>query len=278
MRIAVASGKGGTGKTGVAVSLALSLAEAGPVTLIDADVEAPNARFFVGFDPDMAETVTILEPVIDAEICAGCGACTRACQFNALVMAKSAPVVFTELCHACGACALACPHGAISERPAVVGEIRTGSEGALTLIEGRIEIARPSTVPVIEAVRARHDGKGDAVIDGPPGAGCGLMAATRDVDAILLVTDPTPFGLHDLEIAAEAVRESGAPVGVVLNRDGDGHDAACARIAALGLPLLASIPDDRKIAEAYARGISFIGVDERMPDLFRDLAKKVKAL
>ncbi|MFO7653319.1 MAG: ATP-binding protein [Candidatus Krumholzibacteriia bacterium] len=262
MIIAVASGKGGTGKTTVAVNLARALAP--EVRLLDCDVEAPNARLFLAGSPVREEVVTIPVPSVDGELCAACGDCARFCAYNALASFGTEPLVFAELCHGCGGCAAICPQGAIHEVGRRIGLITTVDAGGIDLVEGRLDIGVASAPPLIRAVRANTgpdttgpDTTGPeatVVVDAPPGTSCPVVAALRDADLALLVTEPTPFGLHDLTLAVAMVRALELPCAVVINRVGVGdrrvHDY-CAREE---LPILLEIPDDRRIAEAYARG------------------------
>lgn len=294
MIIAVASGKGGTGKTTVAVNLARVRSTA--VRLLDCDVEAPNAHLFLGAgaaaargdgrpgDPpaagdDFAEqAVHVPVPRIDETRCDGCGECSRFCAYNAVVSFGTTAMVFPELCHGCGGCALVCPRDAIEEVDRRIGVVRTARYGSITLSEGRLDVGETLAPPLIRAVKALPDADEDVIIDAPPGNSCPVVAALQGVDAVVLVTEPTPFGLHDLELAVAMVRAMGLPCGVVVNRAGSGDDRVHAFCRREGLPLLAEIPDDRRIAEAYARGRLLV---EALPDhrpLLRELAERIEEL
>ncbi len=264
MILAVASGKGGTGKTTVAVSLALALAERGPVTLLDCDVEAPNARLLLPELAITAEPVTAPAPMVDENLCNACGECARFCQYKAIVSLKTKPLVFPEMCHGCGGCGLVCPQQAIKDRRREIGMIERGRLDKLEFHAGRLTVGEAMSPPVIRAVKkaARADG-GPTIIDSPPGAACPAVTTLRGVDFVLLVTEPTPFGLHDLSLLVEAIRELQLPVGVVVNR-ADGDRRVHEYCAAQGLPLLGEIPFDRRIAEAYSRGRPALSV---YPDL-----------
>lgn len=262
MIIAIASGKGGTGKTTVAVNLAVALER--PVRLLDCDVEEPNCHVFLAPGVDSSEPVGVPVPVVDEARCTACGACAEICQYNAIVSLKTKPLVFPELCHGCGGCALVCPEGAITEEAREVGVIETGPAGEVAFVQGRLNVGEPMSPPLIRAVK-RHV-KPDAInlLDCPPGTACPMIAAVRGADVVLLVTEPTPFGLHDLGLAVETVRLLGLPLGVVVNRVGVGDDRVHRYCRAEGVPVLMEIPDDRRIAEAYSRGELAI---DAVPDL-----------
>jgi MinD superfamily P-loop ATPase len=252
--IAIASGKGGAGKTTVAVSLALALADEGEaVRLLDCDVEEPNCHVQLGASLICTEDAHVLVPEVDAEACDGCGACGRACRFNALAVLKGEVLVFPQLCHACGACLHACPQGAISEVPRVLGQLRQFRADALTLVDGQLNVGEAMATPLIGQVRERALGIGTTVLDGPPGTSCSLVATVERADYVLLVAEATPFGLHDLGMAAEATRHLGAPMGVVLNRY-SGERGALDFLAGNGLDLLHCLPEDRQVAECAACG------------------------
>lgn len=288
MIIAVASGKGGTGKTTVAVNLA-AVAKT-DVSLLDCDVEAPNAHLFLGggafgseeqdacAGPDRTDlaVVGVAVPRIDEDLCDGCGECSRFCAYHAIVSFGTVPLVFPELCHGCGGCTLVCPRRAISEIDHRIGVIRQTTCGRITLIEGRLDVGRAMAPPLIRAVKARLIPGRDAILDAPPGTSCPMVATVRGADYVLLVTEPTPFGLHDLELAVATVRQLELPCGVVVNRAGCGDDRIQAFCRAQGLPVLAEIPDDRTIAETYARGALLVDALPHYRPLFSELADRVR--
>ena len=258
MRIAVASGKGGTGKTTVATSLALTLEAAGSVEFLDCDVEEPNAHLFLR--PEISERTPVHLPVprIDQAKCTVCGICAEACVFNALGAIKDAVLVFPELCHGCTACWVLCPEDAIGQAHREIGVMERGRAGTMAFGHGWLRIGEAMSPPLIRAVK---QGAGDAdftVLDAPPGTSCPVVETVRGADAVVLVTEPTPFGLNDLVLAADMVAELGRPTGIVVNRAGIGDGAVAEFCASRGLPLLLEIPFDRRIAEAYSRGTPLV--------------------
>jgi len=252
MILAIASGKGGTGKTTVSVNLARVL---GPdVQLLDCDVEEPNDHLFLKGAPRGEETVTIPVPQVDESLCDGCGECGRFCEYHAIVSFGATALVFPEMCHGCGGCAKVCPKKAIRETGQRIGVVETMESGNITLIQGRLDIGVAMSPPLIRAVKARLRKGVPAILDAPPGTSCPVIATLRGADFVMLVTEPTPFGLHDLELAVDMVRELCIPFGVVVNRVGIGDDRVHVFCKNKGIPILLEIPDDRRIAEAYSRG------------------------
>ncbi len=252
--IAIASGKGGTGKTTVAVSLAALLAEQGrPVQYLDCDVEEPNGHIFLRPSIEQSEAVGIPVPVIDKTKCTACGKCGEACEYNAIAVMKTA-LVFPELCHGCGGCLRVCPSGAIHEEPRIMGVVERGRAGKIGFVQGRLNVGEPMSPPLIRAVKRARDKEAVALLDAPPGTSCPVVATVRDADFVVLVTEPTPFGLNDLRLAVDLMRQLARPFGVVINRAGVGDDAVGVYCREEGILLLAEIPDDRKMAEAYSRG------------------------
>jgi MinD superfamily P-loop ATPase len=277
MIISVASGKGGTGKTLVATSLALSL-EKGTVQLLDCDVEEPDAHLLLRPSLDSASPVMQPVPKVDETRCTFCGRCSEVCAFNAIAVMGRTVLLLPELCHGCGACAYVCPEGAISEEGREVGTIEAGMAGSARFAQGRLAIGEAMPVPVIRAVKTLADTSITVVIDAPPGTGCPVVEAVRGSDFCLLVTEPTPFGLHDLTLAVELMREMAIPCGVIINRDGLGDDGVDRYCAEQGLPVLMRIPFDRRIAELYCRGLTLAeGLPEWEPR-FRALFEKMQAL
>lgn len=275
MIVAIASGKGGTGKTTVAVNLASVIKDG--VQLADCDVEEPNAHLFLAAATIDKRPVTLPVPEVDATRCDGCGACARFCAYHAIVSFGVEALVFADLCHGCGGCALVCPREAIRERARRIGEVETSRAGSLTLIQGRLDVGVAMAPPLIRAVKARLDPSRPAILDAPPGTACPMVTTLRGVDRVILVTEPTPFGLHDLSLAVATVRSLGLEAGVVINRAGCGDDRVHTYCAAERLPLLAEIPDDRRVAEVYARGGLVVEALPEYRSLFTDLAERLLA-
>jgi len=259
--LAIASGKGGTGKTLIATNVAVQAAQqAGTaVVLADCDVEAPNDHLFVHIEEPVATSVEVLFADVDSSFCAACGTCRDACAYGAIRVLGSSAIVFDELCHGCGVCSDVCPNGAISEVSRRVGELVVGDvvgHDDLSLVTGTLDIAQVKAPSVIRSVRAAAaSASADLIVlDAPPGVACSAVTATRGADALLLVTEPTAFGVHDLELSLRLARSLELPTAVVVNRDradGADIDAVCREY---GAPVIAHIPFDRRIAEIYARG------------------------
>lgn len=255
MKVAVASGKGGTGKTTLATNLAVVAADLGRgVAYVDCDVEEPNGHLFLKPTIAHREAVTLLVPHVLADACDRCGQCAHVCQYSALVWLGDKPLVFPELCHSCGGCALACPKKAIIEVPREIGTVETGRAGDVRFVRGLLNVGEAKSPPVIRAVRAAAPDDGWQIIDAPPGTSCPVVTTVRNCDFVLLVTEPTPFGLHDLSLAVETVRQIGVRMGVIINRADIGNNRVATYCAAEGIPVLLTIRDDRRIAEAYSRG------------------------
>jgi tRNA-Thr(GGU) m(6)t(6)A37 methyltransferase TsaA len=273
MTIAIASGKGGTGKTTVAVNLALTLG--GPVRLLDCDVEEPNCHLFLRPKILNMETVGVPVPVVDTLACDACGRCAEICQFGAIAVLKNGPIVFAELCHGCGGCQLVCPRHAIREETRPIGAITVGQAGDVEMVTGQLRVGEAKSPPLIRAVKkyARDDRVN--IVDCPPGTSCPVIAALRGADFVVLVTEPTPFGLHDLKLAVATVRHLGLACGVVINRSDIGDSRVKDYCVAESLPVLVEIPHRREIAEAYSRGQVLVQVLPEMRDLFADLGTRI---
>jgi len=256
MRIAVASGKGGTGKTTVATNLAYLAAQTGrAVVYADCDVENPNGHLFL--HPSLAEQRSIdrLVPVVDSGQCTRCGRCSDACRFGAIACVGKSVLIFPELCHACGGCQLACPQQAIREEPRSIGRLRLGSSGPLRFMDGVLNVGEAMSPPAIRAVKeALPEDDSLVILDCPPGTSCPVVESVRGADLVLLVTEPTPFGLCDLALAVEMVRALQLRFAVVVNRIGVGDREVWDYCQRQGVAVLAEIPDDRAVAEAYSRG------------------------
>lgn len=274
MIIAVASGKGGTGKTTVAVNLALAASR--PVHLLDCDVEEPNCQIFLKARIALRETVCLLVPSVDDTRCTSCGECGRVCQYHAIVSLAAKPLVFPELCHGCGGCVKACPTGAISEVEREIGVVEAGTRRNMEFTQGRLRVGQPTSPPLIRAVKKRASREALTIVDCPPGTSCPVVAAVRDSDFVVLVTEPTPFGLNDLRLAIEVVGKLGMPFGVVVNRAGIGDDGVYVFCERRNTPVILTIPDDRRIAEAYSRGVPVVEALPEYRHLFKGLLEKLE--
>jgi len=254
MIVAIASGKGGTGKTTVAVNLAVALDK--PVQLLDCDVEEPNVDLFLKASITEREEVLAEVPRIDLARCTYCGQCQEICQFNALAVLPETKIVLTfpELCHSCGGCFAVCPEDAVLPDQRLLGHLEIGQRGNVRLIQGKLRVGEAMSPPLIRRVRQASSPNGMVIIDAPPGTSCPVIASLRGADYVCLVTEPTPFGLNDLELAVGAVRKLKIPMGIVINRAdvGDGRILEYARRESI--PVLLEIPFERSTAETYARG------------------------
>lgn len=276
MRIAVASGKGGTGKTTVAVALAMASTES--VVYADCDVEEPNGSIFL--KPEITETEKVLVevPEIDEEKCVSCGKCARFCQFNALVSLGTPPLVFPELCHSCGGCAIVCPTGAISWKGNSIGEITQGKAdgGRVLVVQGKLDVGGVLAPPVIRQVKSLIADDVFSVIDCPPGTSCPVIESIGGADFVLLVTEPTPFGLHDLKLAVETVRELGMPFSVVINRFDEGDSGVEDYCGEEKIHIMVKIPHRRVIAETYSRGGTLLDAIPEMREVFKEIPRIIE--
>jgi MinD superfamily P-loop ATPase len=279
MRIAVASGKGGTGKTTIATSLALSLAEDGRLPIfLDADVEAPNAHLFLNPAFEQRQEVAILVPQVDENKCTYCGKCAEVCQYHAIVLVGKKTLVFPQLCHGCGSCTLVCPEHAITETTEVTGVLERGpARSGISFAHGLLDIGEPMAVPVIRHLKKWiAPGPGQVeILDAPPGTSCPVVESMRGADFVLLVTEPTPFGLHDLRLAVQVARELNIRSGVVINRDGSGDAQVDAFCQAEGIPVLMRVPFERAIAEGVARGDTLVEIRPEFSGQLREMFARI---
>jgi MinD superfamily P-loop ATPase len=255
MILSIASGKGGTGKTTVAVNMALSLKD---FQLLDCDVEEPNVHILL--QPKINETkpVYISTPLVDEELCDHCGKCSEFCEFNALFVTPEKVLFFPELCHSCGGCLFVCPKKVITEKNVKIGVIKKGVVKGMELVYGELDVGEPMAIPVIKEVKKQIKGNKIVIIDSPPGASCPVIESVHGSDYCLLVSEPTPFGLHDLKIMVQVLQELNIPFGVIVNCAGIGDRKIYDFCEEKGVPILLEIPFQRKIAELYSSGIPFV--------------------
>ncbi len=283
LNLVIASGKGGTGKTTVAVNMALAL-EVENIQLIDCDVEEPNAHLFVKPKIEQSYDVGIPVPAVDLEKCSFCGRCAEVCAFNAIAVFHDQVMVLSELCHGCGSCSYLCPEKAITEFERPIGIVEKGLVGRLSFAHGCLNTGEAMSPPLIKAVKKLIDPKADTIIDAPPGTSCPVVAAISGCDYCLLVTEPTPFGLNDLDLALQMVRKLDIPAGVVINRCDIGDEAVEDYCRENNLPVLQKIPWDFELARLYARGeaavlhlpkwrLRFQSLYARITELAREVAK-----
>lgn len=263
MIISVASGKGGTGKTLIATNLALSIKDTVNVQLLDCDVEEPNDHIFLKPALTKKKNVTIPVPQIDEDKCTHCGKCSEVCAFKAIVDLKKMVLVFPELCHGCGACSYLCPEKAIIEEPRKVGVVEVGYASNIRFISGRLNVGEAMAPPVIRSVKEYINPEETVIIDVPPGTSCPVVESIKGSDFCLLVTEPTPFGLNDLELAVELIRKLDIPCGLVLNRADIGDANVEKYCINEGIPIMLIVPLDMNIARLYSRGIPLV---KGMPD------------
>jgi MinD superfamily P-loop ATPase len=285
MRIAFGSGKGGTGKTTVSVNLAVAAALSGMRTeYVDCDVEEPNGHIFLRPDLGDVRPVEIMIPEVDGDLCTGCGECAGICGFNAIAVLAGRTLVFPELCHSCGGCRRACPGGAITEVPRETGTLMKGGavladgedRGAnLGYVGGKLNIGEAMAVPVIRAVKGAISGAPLTVVDAPPGVACPMVESVRGSDMVILVAEPTPFGLHDLGIAVEAARDLEIPAAVIINRSDSGDGGVRDFCREEGVEILAEIPDSREVAAIYSRGGIVALEDKEYGERMKDLLSKI---
>jgi len=278
MKIAIASGKGGTGKTTIATNLASSIARVGQnVQYLDCDVEEPNGHIFL--KPDIEETrdVTIGVPQVDEKKCNGCGKCGQLCQYSAIICIKDTVLTFEELCHACGGCMAICPEGAITEKQRKIGVTEFGKADGIYFGHGKLNIGAVQTPTLIRHLKRRAMDDAVVVIDAPPGTSCPVIEAVKGSDLVLLVTEPTPFGLNDLELAVEMVRALELPFAVAINRCDIGDDRVVRYCQQKDIEIVLKMPNDRLIAEAYSTGIKIIDALPGYEEKFSQLYERIRA-
>ena len=256
MIISVASGKGGTGKTLVATSLALSLGK--QVQILDCDVEEPNVHVLLRPTIVQRKPVCIPVPAVDKTRCNYCSKCAQVCAYRAIAVLPETVLVFPELCHGCGTCSYLCPKQAIVEEGREMGVVETGYCGQIEFVQGKLAVGEAMPTPVIREVKRHINPARTAIIDVPPGTSCPVVESVRGSDFCLLVTEPTPFGFHDLTLAVDMVKALGIPCGVVLNRAGGAYNRIEEYCLEKDITLLMRIPLDIEIARLYSRGITLV--------------------
>lgn len=273
MKLAVASGKGGTGKTTVAVNLALAIE--GDLQFLDCDVEGANAHLFLKPQIETTIPVETFIPQIDLERCDGCGKCAEMCQFHALLRIKRRIKVLPALCHSCGGCQLVCPKEAVTMVPRRIGSISQGRAGNISFANGELDVGEALSVPIIRKLKSLDGGHSHTIIDCPPGTSCPVVESVHGCDYCLMVTEPTPFGLHDLKLMAKVLEKMEVPTGIVINRDRGPYGPLDAFCLETGIPVLLRIPFDRRIAELYSRSDALVGnltgFRQQMVDLFQEI-------
>ncbi|NLS94357.1 MAG: P-loop NTPase [Planctomycetaceae bacterium] len=278
MKIAIASGKGGTGKTTIATSLAhLAATDGRTVAYLDCDVEEPNGHLFLKPQILREEPINKLIPVVDADRCTHCGLCSQACRFGAIACVGQQTLIFTELCHSCGGCLLVCPQEAIREVPKPIGLLRIGTSGPLQFVEGVLNVGEAMSPPAIHAVKDAAPDVDLTILDCPPGTSCPVIESVRGCDHLLLVTEPTPFGLNDLKLAVEMARALKLRFGVAVNRANTGDREVWSYCRRQRIDILAEIPDDRAVAEAYSRGEIVVESVPQVAECIRSLLETLQS-
>jgi MinD superfamily P-loop ATPase len=279
MIISVASGKGGTGKTTIAINLALSLDN---VQFLDCDVEEPNGHIFLKPQIERQENAYIPVPEIDQTKCNYCGMCAQVCAYHAIAVIpaqddkKGSTLVFPHLCHGCGACSTLCPRNAIKEVNRTIGVVEIGNSGKIEFIHGKLNIGEAMSPPLIRQVKKHIDSKKTVIIDAQPGTSCPVIASVKGSDFCILVTEPTPFGLNDLVLAVDVLEKLKIPHGVIVNRSGIGNDKVDSYCKAKMIPILMHIPFDKDIALLYSKGIPLVKEKKEYIAKFKSILNHTK--
>ena len=274
MNIAVASGKGGTGKTTISVALALSAK--GHVQLLDCDVEEPNADLFLRLESQKEEIINVQIPYVDINKCTFCGKCQEICQFNAITVLKDNALVFDELCHSCGGCEKICPQNAISEQGKPIGTVTVSNAHSLSFIQGRLNIGRAMSPPLIRAVKGKIKNDILNIIDCPPGSSCPVITAVNGADYIILVTEASPFGLNDLKISVDTIKELDIPFGIIINRAKTNYKKVNEYCADNNIQILLEIPENIQAAQSYSMGKSILDAMPQLKSELRNMLLHIK--
>ena len=278
MIIAIASGKGGTGKTLVATSLALALKDRDKIQLVDCDVEEPNAHIFMKPVITRSEAVSIPVPRITEDKCTYCGKCAEVCIYNAIAVIEKNVLIFPKLCHGCGACSYLCPEKAIKEEERIIGIVETGYSDGIAFAQGKLAVGEPMAPPIIRKVKSLMNNNGTVIIDVSPGTTCPVVESVKGSGFCLLVTEPTPFGLNDLALAVETVRKLNIPCGVVLNRAGADDSLIAEYCRQEKVPVLLTIPLDIEIARLYSKGITLVNGMPQWRESFTRLFDQIEEI
>lgn len=272
MKISIASGKGGTGKTTVAVNLALSLPKS---QYIDCDVEEPNGHIFLNPVIQSSYTASVLIPVIDETRCTLCGTCSKVCEYKSIAQMPHTILVFKELCHGCGACTYLCPNNAITEIKRGIGQVEIGYSGNVSFVHGKLNIGEAMSPPLIREVLRNQVDDGAIIIDSPPGTSCPMIDSIKQTDYVVLVTEPTLFGLNDLKIAVEVVDKLNLPFGLVINKADEDDRLIEDFCSQINIPVLMKIPFDQNIARAYSSGVAAVSYDSELKTMFLKLFEDI---
>jgi len=275
MIISIASGKGGTGKT--TISTAICMAYDKDVTFLDCDVEEPNSHLFIQPELTIRKTATVKIPKVYEDVCSGCGKCKTACRFNAIIIMNRKAIIYPELCHSCGGCLIICPKNAITEMANPIGEIISGKIGDIHYYEGVLKISQAMSPPLIKLVKANISKINMTIIDCPPGTSCPMATAIKGSDYVILIAEPTIFGLNDLILAVETIRIMNIKIGVIINKAENNDFLIEEYCKQENIEVLLKIPNERKIAVAYSNGLSIFTELPELKEKLKNMINKIEA-